>query len=492
MVSSKLEHISTAPEELSFSLDEAEALCVEVDRLPERYRVPILLCYFEGLTQLEAARRTGWAIGTVSGRLARAKDLLARRLSRKGIGVATVVLSLPAGSFVGGTARAAVAFANRGAVVPGVKPSVYLLAEGALKTMTTSKLQLAIVSTLGCLAIATGWALTVTASQKPQALPTNTLPAQSQIAAQQPVQPKQPLPKERIAFRKDQIDSINAVKQITLAMHGYHDANNCLPHDILVDGKPLLSWRVEILPYIEQQGLYQEFKRDQPWDSEHNKKLLAKMPDIYRLGFQRKEDTKTHFQVFAGPGTAFEPGQKIRFVDIADGTSNTLGAVIAGPSVEWTKPDDLAYDPQKQLPKLQFPYKNLFTAGVLDGSVHSFKPDIDANVLKLLIERADGVPLPDLGKLEVKLPLTKDEIESIRGVLKEDQRLLAAITEQLKEHQKLLEELTKKTNLDELQLSGDAFGFSKWADPSVLAEILDELKNKNEELKKVVEGSGKK
>jgi hypothetical protein len=491
LVSSKLEQISTIQEEPSFSPDEVEALCIEVDRLPERYRVPILLCYFEGLTQLEAARRTGWAIGTVSGRLARAKELLARRLSSKGVGITTVLLSLPAGNFVGGTARAAVAFANRGALVPGVKPSVYLLAEGALKTMTTTKLKLFVVSTLSCLAIATGWALTVAASQQRQDQPT-TAPDQPPAAVQKAAQPRQPVPKERVAFRKDQIECMNALKQIMLAMHGYHDANNCLPHDITdKDGKPLLSWRVELLPYIAEGNLYKEFKRDEPWDSEHNKKLLAKMPDIYRLGFQGKEETKTFFQVFAGPETPFEQGKKIRFQDITDGTSNTLGPVVAGAAAEWTKPSDIAYDPKKPLPKLEVPYKNLLAAAFMDGSAHSFKPDMDANVLKLLIERADGQVVPDLGKFEAKISLTKVEIDAIRGILKEDQRLLAAIADQLKEHQKHLEELAKKPNLEELQVTGDAFGFSRWADPSVLAEILEELKDKNEELKKVVEGGGK-
>jgi RNA polymerase sigma factor (sigma-70 family) len=491
--SHRLDQLPVAQQVSVASTDELEALCVEVDRLPERYRVPVLLCFFEGLTHREAARRTGWVIGTVAGRLARAKGILARRLSRKGIGLATLVLALPAGNFVGGTARAAVAFANRCAIVPGIDSNVTHLAEGVLKTMTASKIKLFVVSSLGCLAIATGWAWTVTASPQPQDPPATALAAQSPAAAQQPVKPKQPAPKERIATRKDQIENINALKQIMLAMHNYHEATNELPHDITdKDGKPLLSWRVAILPYIEQQGLYMMFKRDEPWDSEHNKKLIAKMPDLYRLGFQGKEETKTFIQVFAGPGTPFEPGQKIRLADITDGTSNTLGPVAAGSSVEWTKPADIAYDPKKPLPKLEVPFKNLFSAAFLDGHVLSFKPDMDAKVLKMLIERGDGEIVPDLGEYEVKVPLAKDEIDSIRGILKEDQRLLAAIGDQLKEHEKQLEELAKKSNLNELQVAGDAFGFRKWPDPHVLAEILEELKKKNEELKKVVEGGKEK
>ncbi|HKI20008.1 MAG TPA: RNA polymerase sigma factor, partial [Isosphaeraceae bacterium] len=64
----------------------------EVSHLPEKYRIPILLCYFEGLTHDEAATRLGWPIGTVKGRLARARDLLHRRLSRRGVTLSATAL----------------------------------------------------------------------------------------------------------------------------------------------------------------------------------------------------------------------------------------------------------------------------------------------------------------------------------------------------------------------------------------------------------------
>ena len=106
-----LDRVPDASPESEAGPDEVATLCAEVDRLPEPYRIPVLLCFFEGLTHAEAARRTGWPIGTVAGRLARAKELLARRLSHKGVGLASVAVALPAGSFVGSTAQAASAFA---------------------------------------------------------------------------------------------------------------------------------------------------------------------------------------------------------------------------------------------------------------------------------------------------------------------------------------------------------------------------------------------
>jgi len=78
--------------------------------------------------------------------------------------------------------------------------------------------------------------------------------------------------------------SNNNLKQIAIAFHQYHDTYKSLPlHAIYSkDGKtPLLSWRVAILPFIEQDALYKQFKLDEPWDSEHNKKLIPLMPRIY-------------------------------------------------------------------------------------------------------------------------------------------------------------------------------------------------------------------
>src|SRR5262249_9824867 len=109
------------------------------------------------------------------------------------------------------------------------------------------------------------------------------------------------------ALAKARRQSINNLKEIALGMHNYHDTFGFFPASAIYSkaGKPLLSWRVALLPFLNQDNLYKQFHLDEPWDSEHNKKLLDKMPDIFRVPGQ-KDKNGTFYQVFVGEGTMFE------------------------------------------------------------------------------------------------------------------------------------------------------------------------------------------
>jgi hypothetical protein len=148
----------------------------------------------------------------------------------------------------------------------------------------------------------------------------------------------------------------NNLWQIGYAFHAYHDVYKCLPSAAICDaaGKPLLSWRVAILPAVEAKGLYDEFNLDEPWDSPHNIKLLERMPHVYEVELRdTPKPGMTYFQVFVGPGTPFEPGLVCKIPQsFPDGTSNTFLVVEAGDAVPWTKPADLVYDPDQPLPPL--------------------------------------------------------------------------------------------------------------------------------------------
>jgi hypothetical protein len=186
--------------------------------------------------------------------------------------------------------------------------------------------------------------------------------------------------------------SENNLKQIGLAGHNYHAAYNQMANNIYSkDGKTLLSWRVHLLPYIEETPLFNEFKLDEPWDSEHNKKLIARMPKVYAPIRVKAEPGQTFYRGFDGPGAAFESGKRLRIpASFPDGTSNTAWVVEAGQPVVWTKPDDLRFDPQKDLPKLGGLFEGEFHVLTVDGAVHRAKKDFDPQTFKLMVTSADG------------------------------------------------------------------------------------------------------
>lgn len=191
--------------------------------------------------------------------------------------------------------------------------------------------------------------------------------------------------------------SMNQLKQIGLALHNHHDAHGRLPGNILdKDGKPLLSWRVAILPYIEQQQLYQQFKLNEPWDSEHNRKLIAQMPRVFRSPKQSPElkDRATYLAPL-GMGLMWDDpkGQKIQA--ITDGTSNTIMLVEADDdrAVIWSKPDDIVIDMKSPAKGLLGHYGNGFIVLMGDGSVRMVKKDYSA--IWELFTRSGGEVTPE-------------------------------------------------------------------------------------------------
>ena len=188
---------------------------------------------------------------------------------------------------------------------------------------------------------------------------------------------------------------VNNLKQIGLAMHNYASANDAFPGPAITDkqGKALLSWRVAILPYIEQQELYNKFKLDEPWDSPHNKALLKEMPSTYVCPSRAAgEPFTTTYRVFTGKGALFEDGKGTKIADITDGTSNTLMVVEAKEAVPWTMPDDLPFDPAAA-PSLfgaGSTHPGGFNALFADGSVRFIKTSISLQMFRALITRAGG------------------------------------------------------------------------------------------------------
>lgn len=190
----------------------------------------------------------------------------------------------------------------------------------------------------------------------------------------------------------------NNLKQIGLAMHNYHDAMGYLPMPAICDknGKPLLSWRVAILPYIEQDNLYRLFKLDEPWDSEHNKKLAENYKiKIYAIpGVDDLKEGKTRFRVFTGGKdkvtAMFEHNVKTKLSEISDGTSNTLMVVAAKEAVLWTKPDELNFDPKGNPGDLLYFQNDVTPALFGDGSVRYLSRKVTLENWRALVSKNGG------------------------------------------------------------------------------------------------------
>ncbi|MCI0460941.1 MAG: DUF1559 domain-containing protein [Gemmataceae bacterium] len=204
--------------------------------------------------------------------------------------------------------------------------------------------------------------------------------------------------------------SAQNLKNLLLAIHSTHDVYKRLPPPAILDkqtGKPLLSWRVAILPFIEQAHLFRLFNLDEPWDGPNNKKLLERMPSLYApVGVKTKAPYATFYRVFvAAPGSGVTAWQSqpdkesrfgawgVRLNAIEDGTSITIGIVEAAESVPWTKPDELVYDDKKPLPKLGGLFRDGFHAAMMDGSVLFISRRADERQIRLAITAADGLPV---------------------------------------------------------------------------------------------------
>lgn len=212
-------------------------------------------------------------------------------------------------------------------------------------------------------------------------------------------EPPPPTPEELTA-------SIDNLKQIVLAMHECAVVNDgALPNNVYAaDGKPLLSWRVVLLPFLKNPPkLDPAFKYNEPWDSDHNKKLISKMPKVYAPVRVKAKPGETFYQVFVGPNAPFGPdrGAGVKFAAFLDGFSNTGLVYEAAEPVIWTKPDDLPYDSKKPLPKLGGMFDGEWHVGMGDGSVLRMMKDPDEKELRKLIVPDDGLPI-DLNKLLAK------------------------------------------------------------------------------------------
>jgi prepilin-type processing-associated H-X9-DG protein len=195
----------------------------------------------------------------------------------------------------------------------------------------------------------------------------------------------------------------NNLKYLALAMHNYYDTYGSFPPAYLADenGTPMHSWRVLILPFLEQQALYEHYNFDEPWDSPANSLVANTVLEVYRCPSETPiNPTDTSYVMIVGPGTLYEGEEPAQFQDIRDGTSNTIMFVeAAGCGINWAEPRDLDIE----LLSLQInnpaglDIRSLHPGGAntafCDGSVRFLSETIDPATLECLITIADGVPV---------------------------------------------------------------------------------------------------
>ena len=375
--------------------DLADLLHEEIDRLPDRYRIPIVICDLGGDTHEKAAQSLGCPVGTVKSRLSRGRERLRAGLLRRGL--AHPPRTIPPGPALAllptrladSTARAAVSFARGKAGAMLVPATVRILAEKGLTSMTIQKFgRIALALVAGGLA-STGTALVARQEPKPPA-PANIAQIEEDPAAR--------LNREAALKRRSRFN----LRTIALGLAQISNETGKYPPAVLSKpgGKPPYSWRVAILPFMGQMALYQAYDFDEAWDGPNNRKLLARMPAEFRGPGEPEDSTSPSYFVLTGPVGIFSDLEGTASAAIPDGASNTILVVESKKAVPWTKPEDIPIHALTPLPSLGGFYgkdaEAAFHAAFADGSVRLIPQSLGEVAIRALITRA--------GYEEVKLP----------------------------------------------------------------------------------------
>ena len=194
----------------------------------------------------------------------------------------------------------------------------------------------------------------------------------------------------------------NNLKQIGSALLNYEAVNRCYPPAVFTDGlgKPMKSWRVTILPYMDQQPLYQQYDSKQPWDSPQNR-ALGNTPIP---GFRCPSDpggtasaTETNYVRIVGKDTVGGmPNEAVKLSDITDGTSHTIMVVeVSGLNINWEEPRDVTVDEFMEIVAKGHAsfHGGGFNAVFADGHVEFISDSIAPKTLRSLLLRNDGQPI---------------------------------------------------------------------------------------------------
>jgi type II secretory pathway pseudopilin PulG len=215
------------------------------------------------------------------------------------------------------------------------------------------------------------------------------------------------LPARRTGVREAarRMQCSNHLKQIGRALQNYHDDYRSFPPAYFADaeGKPIHSWRVLILPYMEQKSLYDKYSFSEPWDGPNNSKLHSEVLQVYgcpsRTGRPRSE---TSYVAVRGTQTAWPNEKAITYDGITDGTSNTILVVeMVNSGIHWMEPRDLDFSQMPMTvnpehgPGMSSPHPNVALAVFADGHTAALTKNTPPEILRRLLMIADGEQIGD-------------------------------------------------------------------------------------------------
>ena len=212
---------------------------------------------------------------------------------------------------------------------------------------------------------------------------------------------------QKVREAADRQRSTNDVKVLGIASHNFNDAQGQLPLPFVPrtgeqpgavpsDLTDRLSWRVSLLPYLEQDSLYRQFKKDEPWNSPANQPLAGTAVKAY-ADADAPTDPATRYRCFYDNGAAFDTRRPARIPQsFPDGTANTILYVEGAEKVTWSRFGEYRFDPAGPLPPLGHPKRDVFAAAMADGSVRWVKKTVSPQTLKAAVTANGGEVLgPD-------------------------------------------------------------------------------------------------
>jgi prepilin-type processing-associated H-X9-DG protein len=199
---------------------------------------------------------------------------------------------------------------------------------------------------------------------------------------------------------------MNNLRNIVLALHNYHSGHGSLPSPYIADanGRPMHSWRVLILPYLDRNDLYELYRFDEPWDGPNNSKLHDLIADVFRCPQDHggNKSTVTSYVAVVGPDTNWPADRSVKLDDVADGLSNTLLVVeIANSGIHWMEPRDLHVSQMTRMINgksgqgISSAHPGGAAVGFADGRVRFLSETTPAATIEALLTIRGGEKIPE-------------------------------------------------------------------------------------------------